>query len=164
MYSTISFVIPYYYIVAMMYRLFSQPDTTKFLVEWVPLMESVTDSYIMDWGAIFSNNIATQIHEYKYNHSISSKIFPPFYMSAYIMDVICFTSYFPTMGWKWTTQDPLPIHVYHSMLWDSKYKNHFYKVYHGFMLHLFQVVFNEKAPRLSKEAQVDFSSIGKCFE
>ena len=31
------------------------------------------------------------------------------------------------------------------------------------MVHLFQAVFNEKAPRLSKEAQADFSSIGKWF-
>ena len=117
----------------------------------------------MDWGNILSNNIATQILEYRKNHSISSQNLPPFYMSIYIMEVVCFTSYSLAMGWKWTTQDPLPIHVYHSMLWNSKFENYFYKIFHGVILPLFQAVFNEKAPKLTKEAQVDFSSIRKWF-
>ena len=115
MYSTDSLGIPYYYVATMISRLLDQPDTTKFSVEWVPLMEAVTYSYIMDWGTILSNNISTQILEYRKNSSISSKIFPPFYMSAYIMDVVCFTSDFPTMIWKWTTQGPFPIHVYQTI-------------------------------------------------
>ena len=47
MYSTNSLVSTYYYIFAMMSRIFSQPDTTKFSVEWVPLMEAFTNYYIM---------------------------------------------------------------------------------------------------------------------
>lgn len=49
------------------------------------------------------------------------------------------------------------------MLWESKFENHFYKIFHGFILPLFQAVINEKAPTLLKEAQADFSSIGKLF-
>ena len=122
--------------------LFGQPNTSKFSIEWVPLMDDVTNSCIMDRGTILSNNISTQILEYRKNRSISSKILPPFYMSAYIMDVVCFTSYFPTMGWKWTIQDPTPIHIYHNILWESKYETDFYKICHGVMLPLFQVVFD----------------------
>ena len=79
------------------------------------------------------------------------------------MDVVCFTSDFPTMGWKWTTQDPSPIHVYHNILWESKYETHFYKICHGVMLPLFQVVFHENTPILFKESKADFKSIGKWF-
>ena len=70
---------------------------------------------------------------------------------------------FLAMGWKWTTQDPLPIHVFHSILWESKNESHFYRICHGVILPVFEVLFNEKAPRISKEAQADFSSIGKWF-
>lgn len=98
MYSTKSLASPYHYVYVMMSRLFGQPTTTKFSVEWVLLMEEIAHYYIMDWGSILSNNIATQILEYRKNHSIFSKIFPPFYMSAYIVDAMRFTSYFPTMG------------------------------------------------------------------
>lgn len=162
MYSTESLAIPYYYFAKLMSRIFGQPDT-KCLVEWVPLMGEVADSYVMDWGNILSNNISNQIFEYRKNCSISSKNFPSFYMSAYIIDVVCFTSDFLAMGCKWTTQDHLLIHVYYNMLWVSKFENHFYKIFHGVILPLFQPLFNEKAPRLSKEAQADFSSIGKWF-
>ena len=78
MYSTNSLASPYCYVAAIMSRLFSQANTTIFLVEWVPLMEAVADSYVTDWGNILSNNIATQILEYRKNHSISSKKFPHF--------------------------------------------------------------------------------------
>ena len=66
------------------------------------------------------------------------------------MDAVCFTSYFPTMGWKLTIQDYTPIHIYHSILWELKYETHFYKIFHGVMLLIFQVVFDEKALRFSK--------------
>ena len=67
------------------------------------------------------------------------------------------------MGWKWTTQGPIPIHVFHSIMWESKYESHLYKKNSGIILPVFGVVFNEKAPRLSKEAQAEFSSIGRWF-
>lgn len=66
------------------------------------LIDAASDSYVMDWGTILSNNISAQILEYKKKHIFSENIVPPFYMSAYIMDSIFFTSDFPSMGWKWT--------------------------------------------------------------
>ena len=77
------------------------------------------------------------------------------------MDRVCFTTGFPNMGWKWTIQDPTPIHVYHNILWESKYESHFYKNFHGVILPLHQVFFGDKAPRLLNEARDDFMSIGK---
>lgn len=65
MYSIYSLASPYSYITAMMCRLFRNPNTTKFSVEWVHLIKATINSYIMDWGTILSNNIASQIREFR---------------------------------------------------------------------------------------------------
>ena len=79
------------------------------------------------------------------------------------MDVVCFTSNFPIMGWKWTIQDPTHIHVCHSILCESKYESHFYRIFHGEILPLFQVFFGENAPIPSKEVTDEFIAIGRWF-
>ena len=83
-------------------------------------------------------------------------------MSAYMMDIVFFTSDFPTMGWKWTIQDPIPIHVYHNILWESKYEFNFTRFVMELLCHSFKLFF-WKSPRLSKEAQPNFTIIGKWF-
>lgn len=98
---------------------------------------------------------------YRKNHTFSENIVLPFYMSTYIMDVICFTSDFTSMGWKWTIEDP--IHIYHNILLESKYQPHLYKFFHGVMFPIHQSVFNGRAPRLSLEANNDLLSIGRWF-
>jgi len=102
MYSLASLVGPYCLNTTMMCRLFGQYYTHKFTIEWVPLIEVAADAYIMDWATILSNNLATQILAYKSKYNMSTREIPPFFMSAYIMDALCLTSDFPSMGWKWT--------------------------------------------------------------
>ena len=79
------------------------------------------------------------------------------------MDAICFVSKFPLMGWQWTIQDPLPIHVYHKELWESKFIPHFYKIFHGIMLPLHKTLYNKYAPRFSSEAEVDILPVARWF-
>ena len=67
-------------------------------------------------------------------------------MSAYIMDALCFSMDFSSMGWKWTLEDPTPIGIYQDILWDSKYQQHFYKIFHGVMLPTYQGIFDKRAP------------------
>jgi len=88
----------------------------------------------MNWAQIFSDNLAKAIIDYKMKSSVSTRVYPPFFMSAYVMDAICFGSKFPIMGWKWTMKDPLPIHIYHKGMWESQFHPHFYKKNHGVML------------------------------
>jgi len=94
---------------------------------------------------------------------VSTRVIPPFYMSAYIMDTIYFNSKYSILGWKWTPQDPNPIHIYHKELWKSHYKNHLYRICHGFILPVYYAIFNKPAPRLSEEASVDLTAIGSWF-
>ncbi len=79
------------------------------------------------------------------------------------MDAICYVSKFPVMGWKWTTQDPLPIHVYHKELLDSKFPPFFYKICHGVMLPLYKMLYDKDAPRCSPEADVDILTVARWF-
>jgi hypothetical protein len=40
----------------------------------------------------------------------------PFFMLAYVMDVIYFMTPFPLMSWSWTPDSAEPINDYHSKL------------------------------------------------
>ena len=79
------------------------------------------------------------------------------------MDAICFCSQFPNMGWKWTLQNPLPIHIYHKILWESQFHPLFYKICQGVMLLIHKAVFDRTTPRFSKEAEVDILSVARWF-
>lgn len=135
---------PYSCVTAMMCRLFGHADKTKFYVEWVPLVDAIVNSFIMDWGTILSNNLTMQIWEYRQKRFVTTRTIPPFFMSAYIMDAFCLTTSFPTMGWKWTIQDPTHIHIYQIILWESNYQTHFYKTCQGIMLPIHQVVLTRR--------------------
>ena len=113
MYSTGSLTSPYLFAAAMLCRLFGKPEINKFSSEWLPLLNSAVNDTIVDWAKILSDNLATTILNYWSKRTISQRIYPPFYLSAFVMDSIFYISKFPLMGWKWTNQDPLPIHIYH---------------------------------------------------
>ena len=91
---------PYCYVVGMLCRLFSKLDTTRFSLDWVPLINAIINSLILNWENILSDNLAKHIMEYRNKRCVSTREIPPFYMSAYVMDAIFFSSSFPTMGWK----------------------------------------------------------------
>ena len=82
--------------------LFGKPDSTKFSLKWLPLIEVVVNAKIMNWAQILSNNLAKPIMEYRRKRSPPLRVYPPFFMSAFVMDAIYFSSKIPIMGWKWT--------------------------------------------------------------
>lgn len=73
MYTITPLVAPYSYIAAMMCRIFGYADTTRFSVEWVPLIDVTVNYFTMDWGTIFSNNLALQILEYRQKWFVTSR-------------------------------------------------------------------------------------------
>lgn len=103
MYSTSSFFSSYCFVAAMLCRLFGKPNINKFSPDWLPLLDAATNATIMDWALILSDNLATVIWNYRSKRTTSQRIYPPFYLAAYVMDAICYVSKFPLMGWKWTT-------------------------------------------------------------
>ena len=76
---------------------------------------------------------------------------------------LCFNSEFPVLGWRWTPQDPTAIHIYHQKLWKSSYKHHLYQVCNGFMLPIYYSIFDKPAPKISYQAGIDLTAIGRWF-
>jgi len=94
MYLVASLENPYNYAASMLCRLYGLPNNTKFSVEWIPLINAPVNSHIMNWPTILSDNLGTAISEYRQKRSTSTENLPPFYFSAYIMDVIYFYTKF----------------------------------------------------------------------
>ena len=132
-------------------------------IEWIPLINACVNSHNMNWATILSNNLATIITEYRQKRASSLENLPPFYFSAFIMDTVCFCTVFLTMGWKWTLQDPYPIHLSHKKIWEFHYIPHFCKIFHCIIFPVHQIIFNKKAPRLSQEATIDLLVVRKYF-
>lgn len=103
MYNTSSLTSPYCFAAAMLCRLFGMLDINKFSSEWLPLIDVATNADIIDWTKILSDNLYTAVINYRSKRSLSQRIYPPFYLSAYVMDSICYVFKFPILGWKWTT-------------------------------------------------------------
>lgn len=64
-------------------------DSAKFDIEMVPLLEAETSSYIMDWTNILSDKLTFAILEFRFNSRKTTRTIPPFYYSAYVMDMLC---------------------------------------------------------------------------
>jgi hypothetical protein len=72
-----------------------------------------------------------------------------FYMSAYLMDTICFMTPFPLMNWSWNITCSKPIHEYHSKLWEENAKNSFYKICHFVVIPMHKMFFGCDPPYIS---------------
>ena len=88
------------YIAMMMCRLYGWENTTHFLLQWVPIMHMVAEGYSFDWAKMLSDSLVKKIIKYQ---SLKAKGKPAsFFMSDYIMGVICFMTPDPLMSWNWT--------------------------------------------------------------
>lgn len=163
MYTTSYVCLPHSFAVAMLCRLFGKPDRTKFSPEWLSLIDATINTTVMNRAQILSDNLAKTIIEYRRKRSVSSRVYPPFFMSAYFMDTICFSSKFHIMGWKWTNRNPLPIHIYHKDMWESNFQPHFFQIFHGVMLPIYKWLYNRDAPKFSQEVEVDILPMAKWF-
>jgi hypothetical protein len=128
LYATTSLEAHMIYVAMILCRLFGKKSPTHFPVAWVPIMHEVAEGYSFNWAKMLSDNLAKEITEYQLAKSKGKS--SPFYMSAYIMDAICFITPFPLMNWSWTPTSAEPIHFYHSKLWEEKAKDFFYEIFH----------------------------------
>ena len=80
------------YVAMMLCRLFRKKIPTHFPTEWVPLLHEATEGYSFNSNKILSDNLAKEVMEYQTARSSGKPIV--LYMSAYIMDAICFMTPF----------------------------------------------------------------------
>lgn len=162
-YSVDSLASPYCYAGIMMCRLWGLHDSANFDIEMVPLMEAAVNSFIMDWATILSDKLAVAVRDFRAKSRVTERKILPFYYSAYIMDTLCFNSEFPILGWRWTAQDPSPIHLYHRKLWKSSYKDHLYQICNGFMVPIHYSIFDRPIPKISYLASFDLPAVASWF-
>jgi hypothetical protein len=136
------------YVAMMLCRLFGKKSPTHFAAEWVPLLHKATEGYSFNWDKILFDNIVKEVMEYQTARSKGQPI--AFYMSAYIMDAICFSTPFPLMNWSWNPTYLEPIHEYHSKLWEENAKDTFYEIRHFMVIPLHQMLYGCTPPRISE--------------
>ena len=64
------------------------------------LLYKIEEGYSFDWEKILSDSLVQEIARYQ-SQRAKGKL-TQFFMSIYIMDVICFMMLFPLMDWSWT--------------------------------------------------------------
>ena len=79
------------------------------------------------------------------------------------MDTLCFNSKYNVLEWRWTSQDPKPIHIYHQKLWKVHYKDYLYQIGNGFMLPIYYAIFDKPVPKILMEAEIDLTLAGNWF-
>jgi hypothetical protein len=119
---------------------------THFSMEWVAIMKEVAEGYTFNWAKMISDNLAKEIIDYKKTRSKGHPA--PFYMSTYVMDVICFMTPFPLMDWSWTLTIFEPIHFYHSKLWEEKAKDFIYEICHNVIVPVHITIYGHPPPRI----------------
>jgi hypothetical protein len=126
-YSISSLEPQFKYIAMMTCRLYGKEDTTHFFLPWVPLIHTFVEGCSFDWAKLLSDSLTSRITEYRMQRE--NRKAASFFMSAYIMDVVCFMTPFPLMSWRWNPSKAEPIHVYHSKLWEDKATDFIYEIF-----------------------------------
>jgi hypothetical protein len=160
-YATSSLDTHMIYVAVILCRLFRKKSPTHFPVEWVSTMHEVVKGYTFNWAKILSDNLAEEITEYKLAKSKGQPA--PFYMSTYIMDVICFITPFPLMNWSWTPTSAKPIHFYHSKLWEDKAKDLFYEIYHNVVVPVHIALYGCPPPLISYRIMGNLGKLADWF-
>jgi hypothetical protein len=160
-YSVSSLEPPFRYIAMMACRLYGREDTTHFFLPWVPLIHTVTEGLSFDWAKLLSDSLTSRITEYRAQKASGKAT--SFFMSAYIMDAICFMMPFPLMSWSWTPSSTEPIHVYHSKLWEDKAKEFIYEIFNWVMVPLHVSIFGQPPPRISDSIATSLSSVADWY-
>jgi hypothetical protein len=111
------------YVAMILCRHFRKKSPTHFPAKWVPLLHEAGEGYSFNWNKIISDNLAKEVMEYQTMRSNGRPV--TFYMSAYIMDAICFMTPFPLMNWSWNPTCIELIHEYHSNMWGENAKDSF---------------------------------------
>jgi hypothetical protein len=82
----------------MMCRLYGKENIAHFFLPWEPIIHTVAEGYSFDWEKILSDSLVQEIARYQ---SLRAKgKLTQFFMSAYIMDVVCFMTPFSLMEWS----------------------------------------------------------------
>jgi hypothetical protein len=149
------------YLGMMLCRLFGRKDPFHFNADWTPFLEEVSEGRSFNWHKILSDNITSEVMNYKTARAKGQPV--AFYMSAYIMDAICFRTPFPLMNWSWNPSCTEPIHKYHSAMWEENAKDNFYEICHYVIIPLHRMFFGCEPPRISDTIMENLKKVADWF-
>ena len=139
-------------IVIFLSRVFGRKDGSTFPDQWIPIIyQIITSGATLNWGELISSNLDNQLKKVHKDHQ--------FYMSTYLMAVMCANIEFPSLEWKWESSLPL-VHVDCKMLWENKYKEYYDQICNNFFPTLYQTLFGEETPCLSPTGQEIVKELG----
>jgi hypothetical protein len=128
-------------IVIFLSRVLRRKDGSTFQDKWISIIYQImTNGVTLNWGELISSNLDNQLKKVHKEHQ--------FYMSTYLMDVMCANIEFPSLVWKWEPSFP-SVHVYCKMLWENKYKEDYDQICNKFFPTLYQTLFGEETSCLS---------------
>ena len=145
------------YVVMMTCRLFGREDTLHFYIAWVPLIFQVVEGCSFNWAKILSDSLFNRITEYSEQKSAGGP--SAFFMSAYIMDVICSMTPFPLMNWAWSPTQEKTVHEYHDKLWENNANKFIYEIFNWVMVPLHITIFGLSPPRISDSIAANLRGI-----
>ena len=77
-------------IVILLFRVFGRKDGSTFPDKWIPIIYQIMTSRVtLNWGELISSNLDNQLKKVHKDHQ--------FYMSTYLMDVMCASLEFPSL-------------------------------------------------------------------
>jgi hypothetical protein len=79
----------------MLCRLYGENDSSKFKLSWVPLIHQVLKEEVFNWAHILSANIKQEVKKYQ---EAPLGYCPGFFMSGYLIDVVCAITPFPLLS------------------------------------------------------------------
>ena len=159
-YPIVLFKEPYKLLAVMLCRFYGVNNFQYFRLEWTPLAYYIeTTCKVFNWKEIFSITFKDVILQAQKNLSTKK---PSFYLSSYIMDVVCASLSFPAMNWHQTRGNP-PIQIYFPILWEDNYRPHIYDIYDNFIGVVHFSIFKKNAPKISKNALSLIANMGDWY-
>jgi hypothetical protein len=149
------------YIEMMMCRLYGKENTTHFFLPWVPIIHTVEEGYSFDWEKILSDIFFQEIARYQLLRAKGQ--LTQFFMSADIMDFVCFMTPFPLMDWIWTPNSVEPIHIYHLKLWEEKEKDFFYDICNWVVVSMHTTIYGCPPPKISDKIVTNLGRIENWY-
>lgn len=131
-----------------MCRLYGKADCDVFYGTWVPLMYVVaTQGIIFNWTSILSSSLRTNIVAAQ---SPPLEQPPEFYMSSYLLDVVCSRCHFEHWSCNWDSSVSQLVHYHYKVFWDTAYRAALDIISKTFIIPLYQLLFGEEPPCMLK--------------
>ena len=94
--------------------MFRRKYGSSFPDKWIPIIyQIITSGSTLNWGELISSNLDLHLKKYRKEHQ--------FFMSSYLLDVMCASREYLSLGWRWEP-NLSSIHVYCKMLWENRYR------------------------------------------